>query len=133
MLNNALISPQSLQYRSSVQRSALAPTAQAAGLVALKLELRVIVSNSTKSLDFIGVFGITLGALALMTTIWFSVLWLTLGVPFAGFGTLMGVILLAFAALFFALRVIAQYLSLIVEKVKSRPSFIVEDSVGYEK
>jgi dolichol-phosphate mannosyltransferase len=102
-------------------------------LVALKLELRVIVSNSTKSLDFIGVFGITLGALALMTTIWFSVLWLTLGVPFAGFGTLMGVILLAFAALFFALRVIAQYLSLIVEKVKSRPSFIVEDSVGYEK
>jgi len=105
---------------------------KAAGSVVLKLGLRGIVSNSTKPLDFIGIFGLILGAVAFVTTIWFSVLWLTLGVPFAGFGTLMGVILLAFAGLFFAIGVIAQYLSLIFEEVKSRPNYIVADTVGYE-
>jgi dolichol-phosphate mannosyltransferase len=104
---------------------------KAAGSVVLKLGLRGIVSNSTKPLDFIGIFGLALGVVAVSTTILFSGLWVTSGVPFAGFGTIMGVILLAFAGLFFAIGIIAQYLSLIFEEVKSRPSYILANSVGY--
>ncbi len=115
------------------RESRLLGKSKAAGWVVLKLGLRGIVSNSTKPLDFIGVFGIVLGLLAIGTTVWFSILWITLGVPFAGFGTLMGVILLAFAGLFFALGVIAQYLSLIFEEVKSRPSYVVAEAIGHER
>ena len=106
---------------------------KAAGPVVLRLALRGIVSNSSKPLDFIGIFGLALGLIAIATTGWFSVLWLTQGVPFAGYGTLVGILLLAMAGLFFALGVISQYLSLIYEEVKGRPTYIVEESVGLNR
>ena len=52
------------------------------------------------------------------------------GVPFAGFGTIMGVMLLMFGFLFTILGVMAEYIGLIYEEVKERPTFVVRETVG---
>jgi hypothetical protein len=52
------------------------------------------------------------------------------GVPFAGFGTLMTVMLLMFGFLFTMLGIIAEYVGMIFDEVKQRPNFIVRDEIG---
>ena len=52
------------------------------------------------------------------------------GVPFNGFGTIMGVILLMFGFLFIMLGVMSEYIGLIYDEVKQRPNFIVKKTVG---
>ena len=52
------------------------------------------------------------------------------GVPFAGFGTIMGVMLLLFGFLFTMLGVVAEYVGLIYDEVKQRPNYIVRDTFG---
>jgi dolichol-phosphate mannosyltransferase len=51
-------------------------------------------------------------------------------VPFAGFGTIVGLISLGFSLTFLCLGIIAQYLSLVYEELKARPNFIVSETVG---
>jgi dolichol-phosphate mannosyltransferase len=57
-------------------------------------------------------------------------IWVVIGVPFAGFGTLVSVAVLAFGTLTFMLGIIAEYLGLIYEEVKGRPNFIVSEELG---
>ena len=57
--------------------------------------------------------------------------WVVIGVPFAGFGTLVSVVVLAFGTLTFMLGIIAEYLGLIYEEVKGRPNFIVTEELGF--
>lgn len=52
------------------------------------------------------------------------------GVPFAGFGTIMGVMLLMFGFLFTMLGVVAEYIGLIYEEVKQRPNYVVAEEIG---
>jgi dolichol-phosphate mannosyltransferase len=94
----------------------------------LSMGVRGIVANSTKPLDFIGVFGVALSIFSLATTFVLALVWVSFGVPFAGFGTLVGLILLAFGSLFFTLGIIAQYLSLMYEEIKARPDYIVSEA-----
>jgi dolichol-phosphate mannosyltransferase len=92
------------------------------------LGVRGIIANSTKPLDFIGVLGVGLSIFSLLSTIVLALVWVTFGVPFAGFGTLVGLILLAFSSLFFTMGIIAQYLSLMYEEIKARPDYIISES-----
>jgi dolichol-phosphate mannosyltransferase len=92
------------------------------------LGVRGIIANSTKPLDFIGVLGVGLSIFSLLTTIVLALVWVTFGVPFAGFGTLVGLILLAFSSIFFTMGIIAQYLSLMYEEIKARPDYIISES-----
>jgi dolichol-phosphate mannosyltransferase len=50
-------------------------------------------------------------------------------VPFAGFGTIVGVFLLGFSIVFLCLGLIAQYLSLIYTEVKNRPNYFVSEII----
>lgn len=52
------------------------------------------------------------------------------GVPFDGYGTLIGVMLLMFGFLFTMLGVVAEYIGLVYEEVKARPNFIVSEEEG---
>jgi len=97
------------------------------------LGVRGIVANSTKLLNLIGVFGVVLSALSILTTAILAFLWITLGVPFAGFGTIVGLILLAFGSIFLTLGIMAQYLALIYQEVKARPDYIVSESTNWSK
>jgi len=54
------------------------------------------------------------------------------GVPFNGYGTIMGVLTLMFGILFTILGVMSEYIGLIYEEVKQRPNFIVSELVGFK-
>jgi dolichol-phosphate mannosyltransferase len=56
-------------------------------------------------------------------------LWIAVGVPFAGFGTILGVTLLGLSLIFLCLGLIAQYLSLIYTEVKNRPHYFISEIV----
>jgi hypothetical protein len=55
------------------------------------------------------------------------------GVPFAGFGTIVSLIILLFGFLFTMLGVVAEYIGLIYEEVKRRPNFVVRERVGLDE
>jgi glycosyltransferase involved in cell wall biosynthesis len=78
-------------------------------------------------LKIISIFGILVGFLALLGFAVVFVVVLTKGVPFAGFGSLVSIMLLGFACVFIFLGVIGTYLGLISDESKSRPIYIIRD------
>lgn len=88
-----------------------------------------ILAFSTAPLTFIASIGFWASFLALISTAVMAVSWLVFGVPFAGFGTIVGIILLGFSIVLLALGVIAQYVALIYEEVKLRPIYVVKDKI----
>jgi len=95
----------------------------------IDLAFKGIFAHSYVPLKFITVTGIALSALSFLTTVILAVCWVLLGVPFAGFGTLISVSLLAFGLLAFMVGLLAEYLGLVYEEVKGRPNFIVRDTL----
>lgn len=55
--------------------------------------------------------------------------WLKFGVPFDGYGTIVGFLLLIAALLFLILGVVGEYLGLIFDETKKRPVYIIEDII----
>ena len=53
--------------------------------------------------------------------------WIVNGVPFDGFGTLVGILLLLISLLFGALAILSEYIGLILDEVKNRPHFIIDE------
>ncbi|OPY79189.1 MAG: Undecaprenyl-phosphate 4-deoxy-4-formamido-L-arabinose transferase [Syntrophorhabdus sp. PtaU1.Bin153] len=58
------------------------------------------------------------------------VLIMIFGVPFAGYGTIVSLIVMLFGILFFVLGILGQYLAQIYEEVKARPNFVVTRKIG---
>jgi len=102
---------------------------KAYSLQVIDLAFKGIFAHSYVPLKFITVTGIALSALSFLTTVILAVCWVLLGVPFAGFGTLVSVSLLAFGLLAFMVGLLAEYLGLVYEEVKGRPNFIVRDTL----
>jgi dolichol-phosphate mannosyltransferase len=96
---------------------------------ALTLGIKGVLANSLYLLDAVGIFSILFSAFSFFATIVFSILWITVGVPFAGFGTIVGVFLLGFSIVFLCLGLIAQYLSLIYTEVKNRPHYYIAEVI----
>ena len=69
-----------------------------------------------KSADSVAVIG---GIIVL------AIFWIVSGVPFAGFGSIIGVIILGFSLTMLCIGILAQYLGLIYEEVKQRPLYLV--------
>jgi len=68
--------------------------------------------------------------LSLLALVPLAALWVFVGVPFAGFGTVISVSLLLFGILSFMIGIVAEYVGLIYEEVKRRPNFVVSDTLG---
>ena len=98
---------------------------KAYSLQVIDLAFKGIFAHSYVPLKFITVTGIAMSALSFLGTVTLSVCWVLFGVPFAGFGTLISVSLLAFGLLAFMVGLLAEYLGLVYEEVKGRPNFIV--------
>jgi glycosyltransferase involved in cell wall biosynthesis len=96
----------------------------------IELAVRSILSYSNVPLRLITWSGLTVSVLAFVLLIVEVVRVLMFGVPFAGFGTLISVMLLMFGFLFTMLGVVAEYIGLVYEEVKSRPNFVVRDTIG---
>ena len=67
---------------------------------------------------------------AFLAVIILTIRWFTVGVPFAGFGTIVSLLLLAFGGLAFMMGILSEYVGLIYEEVKQRPNYVVRDRLG---
>lgn len=103
---------------------------KAHSLKVLDLAFKGIFAHSYVPLRFITVTGLVVSAVSLLVLIGFAIQWFTSGVPFAGFGTLIGFTLLLFGILFSMIGVVSEYVGLIYEEVKQRPNYIVRRRVG---
>jgi len=99
-------------------------------LQVVELAIKGILSFSYVPLRLITWMGLAMSGFAFAFLIYVVVRAFVWGVPFAGFGTIMGVMLLLFGFLFTMLGVVAEYVGLIYDEVKQRPNYIVRDSFG---
>ena len=96
----------------------------------LDLAFKGIFAHSYKPLKLITIFGITLSAFSFFSLIPLSIILLTKGVPFAGFGSLIALLVLLFGILSFMLGIISEYVALMYEEAKARPNFIVGNKLN---
>lgn len=96
----------------------------------IDLAFKGIFAHSYKPLRLITIFGISLSFLSIISLIPLSIVWVTKGVPFAGFGTVISVFVLLIGLLAFMLGIISEYVGLIYEESKARPNYIVSKRVN---
>ena len=92
--------------------------------------LRAILSTTFLPLRLVGIVGIGLCIVSLVSLLVSVMLWIINGVPFHGFGTLFSLQLLLFGILFGYLGILGEYISIIFEESRERPSFIVAEEIG---
>ncbi|OAI04618.1 glycosyl transferase [Methylomonas methanica] len=98
----------------------------------IELALKGILAHSYLPLKLITIMGVTISILSFVLLAWTMIKAILWGVPFAGYGTIMTVMLLMFGILFTMLGVVSEYVGLIYEEVKNRPNFIVRETVGFD-
>jgi glycosyltransferase involved in cell wall biosynthesis len=103
---------------------------KAYSLPVIGLAFRALFAHSYLPLRMITFTGILATFLSVIAFVVLGFVWITNGVPFAGFGSIMSLVLLGFGVLTMMLGVMAEYLSLIYEEVKRRPNFVVRETVG---
>ena len=96
-------------------------------LKVVDLAFKGIFAHSYKPLRLITVFGFVLSGLSFISIVPLFFLWLFVGVPFAGFGTLVGLFLLVFGIVSLMLGILSEYVGLIYEEVKARPNYVVSE------
>lgn len=96
----------------------------------LDLAIKGIFAHSYVPLRLITVTGVALAAAAALLFFVLLTLWIVRGVPFAGYGTLVSLVLLLFGTLAFMIGILSEYVGLIYEEVKRRPNYIVSESLG---
>ncbi len=99
----------------------------------LGLALKGIFAHSYIPLKLVSATGVFLSLSAFIFLIYFTIRVIIKGVPFDGFGTLTGIMVLMFGFLFIFLGIIGEYVGLIYEEVKQRPNFIVSDEINENK
>ena len=100
-------------------------------LVVLELALKGIMANSYKPLRFISLFGLCLSLFSFLTLFPMIIAWLFIGVPFAGFGTIVTLILFGIGIQSLMLGVVSEYIGLVYEEAKSRPNYVVSETKGF--
>jgi dolichol-phosphate mannosyltransferase len=100
-------------------------------LKVIDLAFKGIFSHSYIPLKLITLCGILLSGVSIFSLVAFALSWVFIGVPFAGFGTIISLVLLVFGFLTFMLGLIAEYIGLIYEEVKQRPNYVVSTEIGF--
>ncbi len=96
----------------------------------LRLAKHGILSFSDVPLRFITWFGLGCSGLALTTMVTFAILRFTIGTPFAGFATIVTIVLFFFGLLSFMIGILAEYVAMIHSEVKGRPNFIIAEVIN---
>jgi len=113
-----------------VREPRFAGESNAHSLKVIELAFKGIFAHSYKPLRFISIFGIALFGISLFALLGLSVLWLSNGVPFAGFGSIIALILCGFGFQALLLGIVSEYLAMIYEEAKARPNYIVAETYG---
>lgn len=106
---------------------------KAHSLKVIDLAFKGIFSHSYVPLKMITATGVALSIVSFISLISWVFVWVFVGVPFAGFGTIVSLAVLGFGTLTFMLGIIAEYLGLIYEEVKGRPNFVVAELLGLKR
>ncbi len=89
-----------------------------------------ILSHTTTPLLWISGVGMFFSFISISSLIVFVIFWLIVGVPFAGYGSIIAAIATGFSIVLLCLGVISQYLAIIVEQIKERPLYVVAEVTG---
>ncbi len=89
-----------------------------------------IFSFSIIPIRLIMYFGLTLSFLSLLALMIFVPMIFVTGIPFAGFGTIVSLLLFGFSSVLGALGIVGTYVGLIYEEVKARPIYVIEKCLG---
>lgn len=98
----------------------------------LQLALQGIFAFSYVPIKLISVLGLILSAASAVYLCVTAIHILIVGVPFAGYGTIVSLTVLMFGILFFILGILGQYIAQIYEEVKGRPNYIVAEKIGFD-
>ena len=93
----------------------------------ISLTSRSIIAYSATPLLLLSFLGVFLSLFSFTGLLLSSLVWIFSGVPFAGYGTIVGLIALGFSLTMLAIGILAQYLALIYEEVKQRPLYIISE------
>ncbi len=99
-------------------------------LKVIDLAMKGILAHSYIPLKLITIMGMIISGISFVILLGMILKWVLLGVPFAGYGTIMTALLLLFGFLFTLLGIIGEYIGLIYEEVKNRPNYIVSEKHG---
>ena len=108
-----------------------AGTSKARSMQVLELAVKAIFAHSQVPLVMIPCVGVGLFVVSVLALAGLTVDWMTRGVPFPGFGTIVALLLMLFGILFFLLGIVSIYVGLIYEEVKGRPNFVVRQLLGF--
>lgn len=106
---------------------------KAYSLHVIGLGFKGIFAHSYKPLHLITLVGFLASTVAAVALVALVINSFTRGVPFAGYGTIVALLLLIFGMIALMLGVIAEYVALIYEEVKHRPNFVVQETLGLTK
>jgi len=87
-----------------------------------------ILAYSAQPLAWVSTLGLFLSIFSIFSLVILAIIWIAFGVPFAGFGSLIGVSVLGFSLTMLCIGVLAQYIGLIYEEVKQRPLYLVTET-----
>ena len=108
-----------------------AGVSNASSMKVVELALKGIFAHSYKPLRFISIFGLALSSFSFLAMVGLAILWLIVGVPFAGFGSIIALILFGLGMQALMLGIVSEYLGLVYEEVKGRPNFVVSEKIGF--
>jgi len=94
--------------------------------------IKGILASSFAPLKVIPLFGLTLSAFSFLLLAAIIVRAIFFGVPFNGFGTIIGVSLLLFGFLFLLLGLVSEYVGMIFHEVRGRPLFVERLVHGFD-
>jgi len=108
-----------------------AGVSNASSMKVVELALKGIFAHSYKPLRFISIFGLALSTFSFLVMVVLAIVWLFVGVPFAGFGSIIALILFGLGMQALMLGIVSEYLGLVYEEVKGRPNFVVSEKAGF--
>ena len=99
-------------------------------LKVIDLAVKGIFAHSYKPLRIITILGAVIFFISLASFVVLVVQWISSGVPYPGYGTLVSVVLVILGVLGIMLGIISEYIGLIYEEVKQRPNYIVSETLN---
>ena len=94
--------------------------------------VRAILGSSYTPLRLIPLVGILISLLSFIAIGVMGFVWIGFGVPFPGFGSLVTLNLMMFGLVFLFMGILSEYVGVIHEEIRQRPSFLVAESIGIE-
>ena len=93
--------------------------------------MKAVFAHSQVPLVLIPLIGAGLFGASILALIALTIDFVTRGVPFPGFGTIVALMVMLFGILFCLLGIVSIYIGLIYEEVKGRPNFVVRQTIGF--